>query len=445
MALSRDQIKEWLHGPLWAESQTGDDGTVVARCEHLPAHTYLEVRALYPPEVFAAVPARPKSVRQEIMGEEAGWAMEANRQRDAATERLAAREKRHAIGEWVVPTICLIGLLAWWVVFRKYGRRPQVPTILDMSSDIPERTPPALLSYLLYSRQVAGSAVVGTLLDLARRGFVSLREEPEEKKGLFRGSRMKIQHYWDLKRSYREQHVSELLDYEAALLRFVFEDLAKGQDSISIETIGKERRRFTRFFGEWKKQVEEMGKQKGWFDTASIRGMYYGFAVGGVMIVLTVPAAIFLGLVAVGLGMASFVVFILALLVPHRTLEGETKARQWGAVKKYLRRYQFRTAGSEYLLSRISEYMVYGVVLGLGDRVYKELATHIPADAHSAYVPWYIYHGSATGAFSPASFGVAFSSMVATVTSTMSTASGTGGGASGGGGGGAGSGGGGAG
>jgi uncharacterized membrane protein YgcG len=313
-----------------------------------------------------------------------------------------------------------------------------------MASDIPERLPPALVSYLLSSRAVGGSAVVGTMLDLARRGFVSLREEIEETRTLFGGTKPKAQHYWDLKRSRLEQHGGELLDFETSLIRFIFDELAGGQDSISMKAIGKARRKFTRFFRGWKGQVSDQGKQRGWFDPESVRGMYYSFGIGAAMVVLAVAAAFVFGVMAIILAMASAVIFILALLVPHHTVEGETEARRWCALKKYLRCHQFRGAGTEGLLSRISDYLVYGVVLGVGDKVYKELAVHIPATAHATYVPWFIYHGGAAGEFSPASFGAAFSSMVSTVTSTMSTATGTGGGASGGGGGGAGSGGGGA-
>ncbi len=137
-------------------------------------------------------------------------------------------------------------------------------------------------------------------------------------------------------------------------------------------------------------------------------------------------------------------VLLLSLLIPHRTAEGETRARHWKAVQKYLKTHEFRNTDRQSLLNQISQYLVYGVVLGLAAKYYKELAAYIPEGAQGTYVPWYVYHGHGTGEFSPAAFGEAFSSMITTTTSTMSSASGSGGGASGGGGGGAGGGGGGA-
>ncbi|MEE9503203.1 MAG: hypothetical protein V3V48_14105, partial [Candidatus Aminicenantaceae bacterium] len=155
-------------------------------------------------------------------------------------------------------------------------------------------------------------------------------------------------------------------------------------------------------------------------------------------------AAYFIGIWAIVLGAASVAVFVLCFLTPHRTKEGEMLARHWKALKRYLLKYHYRSMDKSALLNRIDDYLVYGIVLGLGQKIFKELAAYIPAEEYQRYVPWYVYHGIGTGAFTPDAFASAFSSMVATTTSSMSTASGVGGGASAGGGGGASSGGGGA-
>jgi uncharacterized membrane protein len=235
-----------------------------------------------------------------------------------------------------------------------------------------------------------------------------------------------------------------MADFENSLVTFIFDDLAEGADTISIDRIKEKRTAFVKFFGKWKKLVERHGKDSQWYDNRSIRGMYYSIAVGGVIIVGAI-LSIFLfrawAMISLGGGCA---VLGLSFLIPHRTAEGETRARQWTAVKRYLEKYEFRTADRASLLTSISDYLVYGVIFGLSTKLYKELSAYIPASAHGTYVPWYVYHGTGTGEFSPASFSEAFSSMVATTTSAMSSASGAGGGASGGGGGGAGSGGGGA-
>jgi uncharacterized membrane protein len=377
------------------------------------------------------------------MAEEARWAEQANRQREAARASYQAQQQRMRLGRWVGIAICAAGLVAWWALYKRYHHKPELPAFLEMTSEIPEQTPPALLAYLLQSRQISGAALVGTMLDLARRGLLVLREETEEVKAFWGGTKQKTTYYWDLNRSSWEQHEPRMHDFENALVGFIFDDLAEGADTISIERIKRKRSEFIKFFRLWKKRVEKHAKDKHWFDTESIKGMYYSLAVAGVIIVVALLSILLFRAWAMISLAGGCAVLILSFLIPHRTAEGETKARHWKAVRKYLQKYEFRTADRQSLLARISDYLVYGVVLGLSTKLYNELATYIPERAHGTYVPWYVYHGG-TGGFSPTAFGDAFSSMVATTTSAMSTAAGTGGGASGGGGGGASSGGGGA-
>jgi uncharacterized membrane protein len=282
------------------------------------------------------------------------------------------------------------------------------------------------------------------MLDLSRRGFLALREEQVEKKKLFGGKRIVPEYFWDLKREFCKKNTSELKPFENDLIVFIFDELASGTNSISLKEIKKKQSKFQKFFQQWKKDVKEVGEQKGWFDKSSIRAMYYALAIGVLMMLLTGAAAYFFGIWAIILGVSAAVVFVSSFLIPHRTREGEMIAREWKGLKRYLKKYHYRAESQSALLRRIDDYFVYGLVLGLSQNIFKELAGLIPTDAHHVYIPWYIYHGTGAGTFTPDAFASAFSSMIATTSSAMSTASGAGGGASSGGGGGASSGGGGA-
>ncbi len=449
--LLQSELNEWLHGPLWAESRIEVDGSISAWCEHLPSQTYLEIRALYPPEKFPSAERFSGTVRSRILEEEARWVEESNRMREEAIRKrtesdrkMETREKREEQGKWVVIVLSVLGLGFAWRNYRKYGQRPSLPPSVKYASDVPENIPPALVGYLLSSREIYGGAIVSTMMDLARRGFINLREEQIEKKKLFGGTRTVTNYAWDLNREYWRGHNTDLKVYENDLLAFIFDDLAAGRDSIDLKEIKKQQTRFTKFFREWKKQVKRLGDERDWYDREGNRGMYYSLGIGIVMIILSGVAAYFIGVWAIGLGVASIAVFVLSFLTPHRTKEGEMLARHWKALKRYMLKYHYRSMDKSALLAKIDDYLVYGIVLGLGQKVFKELAAYIPAEEYQRYVPWYVYHGTGTGAFTPEAFASAFSAMVATTTSSMSTASGTGGGASAGGGGGASSGGGGA-
>ena len=433
-------LNAWLHGPLWGEYRIESDGSITAWCQRLPRRSYFEIRALYPIGLFNRAQRRSALVRQVIMDQEAEWAEEANRMREEDVRKFEAQKERWELGKWIMLGITLVGIYLWSQIYRKYGKKPTLPELPKIASDIPDNSPPAFVGYLLNDRQIYGGALVGTLFALARREILAMRQEEEERK--IGGT--KTMYFWDLKREKWNADKSKLSNYENDLINFFFNELAEGEDTIDVKTIQKKQTKFMKFFQEWKKDVKEEAKEKGWWDEESIKGLKKSLALSGILIAVTIPSAFLFGPWAVILGTYACIVLVLSLIIPHRTQEGERLAQHWKALKRYMNKYEFRTADSNLILRQIDRYFVYGVVLGLQKKVFKELAAFLPADNHARYIPWYVFHETSSGGFSPDAFASSFSTMIATTTSAMSSASGAGGGASVGGGGGAGGGGGGA-
>ena len=284
-----------------------------------------------------------------------------------------------------------------------------------------------------------------TLLDLARRGLLVLREETREKRTLFGGTKRAPAYIWELKREQLRQEQSGLLEYEAQLIGFLFDELAGGADEIDLETLKKESRKMQSFFRRWRFSVKEEGKRRGYYDEASLRGMGYGIGLGVVMMLLAIPGIIFFGLWSLVLLGAGLIVLLLSLAIAHRTRDGELEAQSWKGLKRYLKSAELQSAGHTIAQTNIGQYLIYGAVLGLSMAAYRRLAEAIPPEHMAHFAPWYIgAMGSSGDGAAGGGLGGAFSTMVASATSTVSSASGAGGGASGGGGGGAGGGGGGA-
>ena len=118
------EVLHWLHGPLWARSAIQPSGRITATCAELPARVYLELRALYPSEWFGGLPLMAGSVRSGILAEEARWATEANQMREREKASQKVRGERRVQGRYYAGLLALVGIGAWWLFFRQYGKHP---------------------------------------------------------------------------------------------------------------------------------------------------------------------------------------------------------------------------------------------------------------------------------------------------------------------------------
>jgi uncharacterized membrane protein len=434
-AVKSKNVKAWVHGPLWGTIRIADDGSLVAEVQNLPANTFWEIRAIYPTSLFSeTLNVIPETVVAQILAEEKTWADEANKKREEWTRKQRTRKALTGYGSWVV--LILSGFGLWRVIrlYKRYGRKHKVSFPDTFYSELPSDIPPALLSYLLYRRQLGSGALVGTLLDLARRGFLKIEENMKTKKGIF-GSSKKRLYTLHLARDFYAKNRGGLKDFEESLLVFIFDDLAEGRDEIDFATLKKSRSKFLSWFRQWKKDVQAMGKSRGYWEEDSLKASKKGMFVGMVLIAVTILSVILIGAWALVPGISAVVLMIASGFIPRRTPESELEVAKWKGLRKYLKKYHFRDSDSRFFLENIGRFLAYGVVLGLSAEVIKRMAELVPEGQQSTYVPWYaVNHPHAD--FSPAGFGEALSSLMTAATTTVSSASGTGGGASGGGGGG---------
>jgi uncharacterized membrane protein len=436
-SIKKEEVKAWAHGPLWGKIEIKDDGTVIAEVPSLPANTFWEVRVIYPINLFSLIKnIIPEQVVPKILAEEKRWVDEANKTREEWIKKQEAKETRKKYGAWVALVISGIGFLWMISLYKRYGRKHKVPFPDTLYSEFPSDIPPALLSHLLYRGQITGQALVSTLLDLARRGFLKIKEEIKTKKGIFGPSKNRF-YSLEFNRDFYSENKKDLQGFEESLLAFIFDDLAEGKDVIDFKTLKKKRSRFIKWFRQWKKELGELGESKGYWDKKSLKARNKGIVVSLVLLAITVVSAILIEEWAIVPGVSAVVLLILSSSIPRRTPEFELEAKKWMALKRYLKKYQFRDSKSRFFIENIGKFLVYGVVLGLPKEVIKRMGEMIPKGEHGTFVPWYVYSG-APADFSPSGLGESLSSLMTAATTTMSSAAGIGGGASGGGGGGSG-------
>lgn len=434
------KIRHWLHGPLTAHSWQESEGVIRAAADLIPAGRFFEVRVLYPVELFPGARQQIGNRSHLIQTEEEEWARQANQERIRIENELRLKEQRERKAAWLMPLLAVIALLIWLVIFFRFGRRPASPVKYDILTQPPDQMPPVLVSYLINQRVITGRALVSTVLDLARRGFLNMVEDQVE----VRRNKFKTKYYLQLRSKYYQDHLTELAEFESELLDFLFHELNLGEEMLEIKTLEKKRRRFIKFIEQWKKSVIKLGKEQNWFEKKSFTGANLSLVLG---LICTTAGLLLLfryGVWSLALMITGLLISLLAAFLPTYTRVGRERAESWKAFRRYLIKAGFKATDNESVISHLNIYLVFAVLFGLSRRAVQTLVAFVPPARQQAIMPWYSVHGHSAGIFSPAGFSKSFSTMIGIATSTMSSAAGTGGGASGGGGGGAGSGGGGA-
>ncbi len=448
-SIEKWKVRQWAHGPLWGSSQTSSQGVVTASCLELPSKQYFELRILYPKEMFTDAVLQERFVVDGIIAEETAWTEKSNLERTKDLENRAAVQERMKTGSWAMPLLLVLAVGWFTTIVRKYGHRPTIPSIPSSSGEVPSNLPPAIVGYLIAEREVSGPAIMGTMLDLARRGFMEFKEEMELKKGFMGKEKWEPAHLWVLKKDYYQQHKNDLALFEEMLVQFVFEDLVEGSGEIENETVvpmeafKKNQSKVQKFFGKWSKEVKAEGEKCNFYDQESFKGRNKGLILGGALLFLTVPMAFLFHEWAFIPGVGGLIILLSALGIVHHNMEGRIQEKRWKSLKKYLTSQEFKKSDPTSVLNSVEPYLVYGVVLGMQKKHLASLGEIIPVGKQAHIIPWYL-HQTGVGGFSGESFGSSFSAAVVSANTAMSSSAGAGGGASGGGGGGAGGGGGGA-
>ena len=444
------EVRAWAHGPLSGTVKIASGSRVQFDVSPLPRRTFWEGRIAMPAQAFSAVPLTGNADRlPAVLAEEQRWADAANARREAwiarQEERAEKREMMQARSKIFLPVAFVLGLIGvgvWFNFFRRFGKPHEVESFAAVG-EIPSEHTPAIVSYLMYG-QIAGNALVATLLDLANRGYFDIVESEEEKKTLFGGTkRVK-----DFEFKLTNDASTDLAAYEAELVSFLISRVGNGRSfkmSEMKKTASKNRTEFRKWFKKWTKSVGEEGKRLGFFEPyppgAVAINLMTGVLILVVGIILCVTSDSAAGLPAViGGGLQA----ALTAALHRRTPEGRRLLLGWRNFKTHLKMIGKAMGPVSLSSDDWGRYLGAAIIFGMHDKLMPKLRL---ADDGGVHPYWYHPVLGARGSSdvdSLAGLADGFSSMVSSVSTTMSSASGAGGGASAGGGGGSGGGGGGA-
>ena len=321
-------------------------------------------------------------------------------------ERQAERDAYYAsITPAVTIILCLISLLIFVTVYRKYGKRHSTSTLSDRETlVIPGQQPPAVIGRLMTAQQTTSNHLVSTLFNLARSGWFTITEEKTESDGWLSSEETKFRVAMP---AHEKEPDTALLEHEKMVVEFAKQRISEGNDTFDDLFKGTDSE-VSKWYSKWTKQVKQEFDEKKWIDKNSYTGLIINFILQCILLI----ASVFLLVNGTPIALAALIFTTLSIIgsfaIIRRTPEGEETHKRWKAYADGLKNADERTIRMEYL----DRHFIYAMALHLSKKQIETLldATNEPANS---VIPWIILmHGSTSNA--------------ATVASSMSTLAATG-------------------
>jgi uncharacterized membrane protein len=370
---SRADLRAWGHGPLNGLVDVMDQQVTLA-ISSLDPETFVEARIVFPPSVSPGAHFVDAVALPRIIAEEARFARAAN------LERLTP-----LLNVLAFPVAIGIALLIWFILYLRYGKEHRIRLEHPYLREPPASYSPAVLGGLLRWGKPGYQDFGATVLDLARRGFITIQQQGD-KRPVYRFTRT-------------DRPDTGLADSDHRALALLFR-WGAGQKSITdAEFRGAALRHSdaARMFRNWQQAAETETRRHGFFDDASRRvqertGLVrWAIALGGIALTIVAIAAygawIVTGFVAFPL--AAGVVSLLQGPLARRTEEGAIQLAQWRAFRKFLRDFSALKDAPPPAITVWESYLPYAVSLGVAYHVIKQFPRAYGDDAAASAPSWY--------------------------------------------------------
>ena len=252
----------------------------------------------------------------------------------AADERAERVNSAAVASLWFFPLLLALFAAAYLVCDRDPDR---LVSPGDIRGELPDDVPPAELSLLLpYRTSPGGREISAVLMDLCSRGYIAISTEGGENEKI-KDSKV------TLTRTGKE---GALRDYEALTMRYIFDTLADGEDSITLKQMKKSAEKHYSAASKYNRDfTESLGthmKSHGWFEgyyTHSSPLKYISGAVllaaGVIYVALVIMSENLLPLIP---AMLCFFLGTYSFCMRKRTEKGCSECVKWLGLKEWLSR-----------------------------------------------------------------------------------------------------------
>lgn len=366
-----------------AEIQNWDAYGVQATAERLGPRTvtFQALEEIRPGQEFEV---RVQFTPGVVAGEPQPWQREA----DAEAARLEQQAEWNRTWRPVVNVVMLgLGLLflfggpaLLYLLWYLRGRDVPVKLPADYLIDPPSDIPPGMAGTLL-DEQADLEDIIATIVDLARRGVITIEEIAEP--GL-----LGIGTHRDF--VYRLVGSTEgLREYERLLIESVFEDGTERK-------LSQLKNRFYKKIPAIQQGLYRAVVQEGYFKRSpeTTRALYTGLGIAG-LVITGVVGIFFIGLASQwtdlalcpvgGLAFTFIGLIVLGRAMPRKTEKGSEAAARWRAFRRYLENIEKYT-DLEKAREIFDRYLPYAIAFGIEKEYVRKFAA-VNAPAPSWYVP----------------------------------------------------------
>ena len=313
-----------------------------------------------------------------VQGTESSW--------QAAYDRRAEWEESYKpladVGVGLLGALLLVGgpasvLLLWYL----RGRDPRVSLPASYLTEPPSDDLPGLAGTLV-DEKADMEDIIATLVDLARRGYLTIEEE---RKSILFGA--------DYDFTFRRtgKPTDALLAYERTLLSRVF----GRRDERRMSAL---RNKFYTAVPKIQRQIYDEAVKRGYFQASpdKVRKRYLAIGIG-LLVVSGIAGFCLLALLldyvgtiicpAIGLGVTAIGIIIVGQFMPAKTRAGAEQSVRWQAFKRYLEQIERYTDLSQ-ATDQFEKYLPYAIAFGLDKSWVRKFSR-----VETAYVPvpmWYV-------------------------------------------------------
>ena len=382
----KDQLKIFGHGPLSGISEIVDSRNVVLRVEKLRPHNFVEARVLFPTGlILDSKRVEDRDALTEIMSEEQGYADQANAKRERAKAVIA-----------LSLIYALLEIILMIYLYFKYDREYKANFTGEYFRELPGSYTPAVLAVLWNFGKVNPRDITATMMDLVRRGYLNLKVEQREIKGLIK-QKVENEYIFEMNKG---TDVEALASHEKYLIDWLIATLGDGK-SVSLKDIEQSSKTvkgaesFKADYDAWAEYVKKEAETHGFFDRNTMKGQIFGVIVAVIGMIFGGFTAALHGNILGFIVLLIFSIFLLiySLVIRRRSRYGAEQYKMWKAFRRFLRHFSQLDKADLPAVTLWEHYLVYAITLGVAKEVISQLKVVFREEDFKHTGLTYMYYG----------------------------------------------------